>query len=56
MRFDGVDEVPLPPVWGGYRVGADAIEFCGGVSRTASTIACGCDRDGDGWGRYRLGP
>ena len=55
VRFDGVDEVPLPPFWGGYRVGADAIEFWQGQpNRFHDRVRY--DRDGDGWSRYRLGP
>jgi len=26
-RFDGVDEVPAPPHWGGWRIRPDVVEF-----------------------------
>jgi len=26
-RFAGHDQVPVPPHWGGYRIGADVVEF-----------------------------
>ncbi|MEU3274731.1 pyridoxamine 5'-phosphate oxidase [Saccharomonospora sp. NPDC006951] len=26
-RFDGVDEVPVPPHWGGWRIRPDSVEF-----------------------------
>jgi pyridoxamine 5'-phosphate oxidase len=26
-RFEGKEELPLPPFWGGYRIVADAVEF-----------------------------
>jgi pyridoxamine 5'-phosphate oxidase len=54
-RFEGEDEIPLPPFWGGYRVVAAAIEFWQGQSdRLHDRILY--ERLGDGWSRRRLGP
>jgi pyridoxamine 5'-phosphate oxidase len=54
-RFAGVDDVPLPPFWGGYRVAADAIEFWQGQpNRLHDRVRY--ERDGSGWARFRLAP
>ncbi len=54
-RFAGVQDVPLPSFWGGYRVAPDAIEFWQGQpNRFHDRVRY--DRDGDGWRRARLGP
>ena len=53
-RFDGL-EVPLPPHWGGYRIGWDVVEFWQSRSnRLHDRIRF--RRRGDGWDRERLGP
>ncbi len=54
-RFAGVEEVPLPPFWGGYRVSADAIEFWQGrPNRLHDRVRY--ERDGGEWARFRLAP
>ena len=56
-RFVGVEEIPLPPFWGGYRVVADAIEFWQGqVNRFHDRVRYERERDDDGWRRLRLSP
>jgi pyridoxamine 5'-phosphate oxidase len=54
-RFAEVDEIPLPPFWGGYRIVPVAIEFWQGQpsrlhDRVRYAIGPG------GWERGRLGP
>jgi pyridoxamine 5'-phosphate oxidase len=54
-RFAGVDDLPLPDFWGGYRVVPTAIEFWQGQqSRLHDRVLY--ERDGDGWRRVRLAP
>jgi pyridoxamine 5'-phosphate oxidase len=54
-RFDGVDEVPLPPFWAGYRIVASAIEFWQGQpSRLHDRVRYEL-ADGR-WRRERLAP
>ncbi len=54
-RFEGLDEIPLPPFWGGYRIVPTAIEFWQGQpgrlhDRVRYELA------GTRWDRSRLGP
>jgi pyridoxamine 5'-phosphate oxidase len=54
-RFENVDDVPLPPFWGGYRIVASMIEFWQGRpnrlhDRVRYELADGC------WRRERLAP
>lgn len=54
-RFAGVEDVPLPPFWGGYRIVPTSIEFWQGQAsrlhdRVRYTFAS------DAWTRVRLGP
>ena len=52
--FDGTDVV-RPPVWGGYRLGLESIEFWQGrQSRLHDRLRF--VRRGDGWDRERLAP
>ena len=54
-RFAGVDDVPLPPFWGGYRVVPTAIEFWQGrQDRLHDRVRY--ERGDGGWRRERLGP
>jgi pyridoxamine 5'-phosphate oxidase len=54
-RFVGVEALPLPPFWGGYRIVPTAIEFWQGQpSRLHDRIRY--ERIGEGWGRTRLAP
>jgi pyridoxamine 5'-phosphate oxidase len=63
-RWAGVDEVPMPPFWGGYRVLPVAVEFwVGQASRLHDRLAYrtvdGAPRrldDGAGWVSTRLQP
>jgi pyridoxamine 5'-phosphate oxidase len=54
-RFDGLDEIPLPPFWGGYRIVATAIEFWQGQpSRLHDRVRY--ELEGSRWARRRLAP
>jgi pyridoxamine 5'-phosphate oxidase len=55
QRFDGVDRIPRPPNWGGYRVLPDAFEFWQGrPSRLHDRLSY--VPDGDSWVIRRLAP
>lgn len=55
QRFEGVDQLPLPPNWGGFRVIPDRIEFWQGrSSRLHDRI--NYVRTTDGWKKQRLAP
>ena len=54
-RFDGDDDPPLPPFWGGYRVIPTVIELWQG-RRDRLHDRVRYDRDGDVWRRIRLAP
>jgi pyridoxamine 5'-phosphate oxidase len=52
--FDG-SEVERPPIWGGYRIGLDSVEFWQGrPSRLHDRLRY--VPDGDSWRRQRLAP
>jgi pyridoxamine 5'-phosphate oxidase len=54
-RFDGVDPVPRPPRWGGWRVAPTAMEFWQGrVGRMHDRLLYA--RTDAGWTRSRLAP
>ena len=54
-RFDGLDDVPLPAFWGGYRVLPDSMEFWqNSADRLHDRVRY--VREGDAWRRERLGP
>ena len=54
-RFAGVEQVPCPPYWGGYRVEAQTVEFWQG-RRDRMHDRLRYVRDGGGWRRARLAP
>jgi pyridoxamine 5'-phosphate oxidase len=54
-RFGGVDPIPRPPHWGGWRVAPDAIEFWQGrAGRMHDRLRY--ERRGTSWTRTRLAP
>jgi pyridoxamine 5'-phosphate oxidase len=54
-RFDGVDPIPRPPHWGGYRVSPASLEFWQGRrSRLHDRFLY--ERGGAGWNVTRLQP
>jgi pyridoxamine 5'-phosphate oxidase len=55
QRFGGLDLLPLPPFWGGYRIVADAIEFWQGQpNRLHDRVRY--ELEGATWKREQLGP
>lgn len=55
-RFAGVDEIPMPDRWGGYRLVPDRVEFWqGGRDRFHDRVECTRDRAGR-WSARRLQP
>lgn len=56
-RFDGVEDVPRPEGWGGYRVVHERVEFWQGrPSRLHDRILFERENEGDGWSTSRLAP
>jgi len=54
-RFAGVEDVPLPPFWGGYRVVPETIElWTHRDDRLHERVRY--ERDGGGWRRALLAP
>jgi pyridoxamine 5'-phosphate oxidase len=54
-RFAGVDDVPLPPFWGGFRLTPQAVELWQNRPNRLHDRAR-YERVGDGWARVRLAP
>lgn len=55
-KFEGVEDIPLPPFWGGYRVSPKRIEFWEGrIRRLNDRIEYVKSDDGD-WLKNRLSP
>ncbi len=54
-RFAGVEDVPLPPFWGGFRLAPRAVELWQNRPNRLHDRAR-YERDGDGWDRARLAP
>jgi pyridoxamine 5'-phosphate oxidase len=55
VRFDGVDDVPLPPFWGGYRLVPRSVELWQNRPNRLHDRARYERADG-GWTRVRLAP
>lgn len=54
-RFEGVESIPRPEGWGGYRVSPECVEFWQGrPSRLHDRLVFA--REGEGWSRVRLAP
>ena len=54
-RFAGIEDIPLPPSWGGYRVVPHAIELWQNRPNRLHDRAR-YERAGDRWSRIRLAP
>ena len=54
-RFAGVEDVPLPPFWGGFRLAPQAVELWQNRPNRLHDRAR-YERVGDGWARVRLAP
>ena len=54
-RFAGVEDVPLPPFWGGYRLVPHAVELWQNRPNRLHDRAR-YERAADGWSRVRLAP
>jgi pyridoxamine 5'-phosphate oxidase len=54
-RFDGVEDVPLPPFWGGYRLVPEVVELWQNRPSRLHDRAR-YERAGEGWSRVRLAP
>ena len=55
LKFAGLEKLPMPPYWGGYRVLPEVFEFWQGrMSRLHDRICY--TREGDGWKIERLAP
>ncbi|MBC7777820.1 MAG: pyridoxamine 5'-phosphate oxidase [Phycisphaerae bacterium] len=55
LKFAGLEKLPLPPNWGGYRVIPEVFEFWQGrLSRLHDRILY--TREGEGWKIERLAP
>lgn len=54
-RFEGVDRVPLPPHWGGWRIRPDLVEFWQG-QRSRLHDRLRYSRTDDGWRVKRVAP
>ena len=54
-RFAGVDDVPLPPFWGGYRLVPSAVEVWQNRPNRLHDRAR-YERAGNGWSKVRLAP
>ncbi|MFD2417371.1 pyridoxamine 5'-phosphate oxidase [Amycolatopsis pigmentata] len=54
-RFEGVDRVPLPPHWGGWRIRPDLVEFWQG-QRSRLHDRLRYSRTDDGWSVKRVAP
>lgn len=56
-RFEGQEEIPVPPFWGGLRIIPDSVEFWQGRESRLHDRFLYTRRDGtDGWKIERLSP